>query len=78
VKSKAFVAFKYQAQNNINLPNIQGHWAQTYIEALAARDIIAGYPDGNYRPENLVHGLNLQQLSIKLFPQLQKDLAAIL
>ncbi len=45
---------KYQAQNNINFPNIQGHWSQTYIEALAARDIIAGYPDGNYCPENFV------------------------
>ncbi len=46
---------KYYAQaSNTSFPDIQGHWAQAYIEALAARDIIAGYPDGNYRPENLV------------------------
>lgn len=47
-------ANKYQAQNNTIFPDIQGHWAQTYIESLATRDIIAGYPDGNYRPESLV------------------------
>lgn len=30
----------------------QNYWARPYIQALAAEGIIAGYPDGSYRPEN--------------------------
>lgn len=30
--------------------DVQGHWAQAYIEALAAQNIISGFPDGTYRP----------------------------
>ncbi|WP_316436061.1 S-layer homology domain-containing protein [Leptolyngbya sp. NK1-12] len=35
-------------------PDIQNHWAQPFIETLAAQDIIAGYLDGTFRPENPV------------------------
>ena len=35
-------------------PDVAGHWAQAYIEALAARDIIDGFPDGTYRPNEPV------------------------
>lgn len=31
-------------------PDIQGHWAQRYIQALADRNIISGFPDGTFRP----------------------------
>lgn len=31
-------------------PDIQGNWAQAFIEALAARGIIQGFPDGTFRP----------------------------
>lgn len=34
--------------------DIQGHWAQSYIEALVSRDIIAGFPDGTFRPNDPV------------------------
>ncbi|WP_414541578.1 S-layer homology domain-containing protein [Nostoc sp. CCY0012] len=27
------------------------HWAQPFINRLAQRNIIAGYPDGTFRPE---------------------------
>lgn len=37
-----------------NLRDIQGHWAQAYIEALAAQNIIAGFPDGTFRPNEPV------------------------
>lgn len=36
------------------LTDIQGHWAQSFIEPLAARDIIRGFPDGTFRPEEPV------------------------
>lgn len=37
-----------------NFIDIQGHWAQRYIEALASLDIIGGFPDGTYRPNEPV------------------------
>ncbi len=34
--------------------DIQGHWAERYIQALAARGIISGFPDGSFGPEQPV------------------------
>ncbi|HEY9750154.1 MAG TPA: DUF1565 domain-containing protein [Allocoleopsis sp.] len=34
--------------------DVQGHWAQAFIEALAARNVISGFPDGTYRPSTPV------------------------
>jgi len=31
-----------------------GYWAKAYIEALAAKNIIAGFPDGNFKPDEPV------------------------
>lgn len=31
-------------------PDIQGNWAQAFIQALASRGIIRGFPDGTFRP----------------------------
>lgn len=35
-------------------PDIQGHWAYAYIDSLSQRNIITGYPDGTFRPEQTV------------------------
>jgi hypothetical protein len=43
-----------QTQANANFPDIQNHWAQPFIQRLAERNIIAGYPDGTYRPNQSV------------------------
>jgi S-layer homology domain len=32
-------------------PDTQGHWAQPFIQSLAAQNIVVGYPDGTFRPE---------------------------
>ncbi|MEO1145499.1 MAG: N-acetylmuramoyl-L-alanine amidase [Cyanobacteria bacterium J06638_22] len=37
------------------LSDIQGHWAEPFIRALVARDIISGYPDGSFRPEDTIN-----------------------
>jgi len=37
-----------------NFSDISGHWAENYIEELYDLGITGGYPDGTYRPENLV------------------------
>ena len=34
-----------------NLNDIRGHWAAVFIEALVAKGIISGFPDGSFRPE---------------------------
>ncbi|BAZ41775.1 hypothetical protein NIES4101_77430 [Calothrix sp. NIES-4101] len=34
--------------------DIQNHWAQGFIEALAKRSIVTGLPNGTYRPNNSV------------------------
>jgi parallel beta-helix repeat protein len=35
-------------------PDVTGHWAAAYIEALAERNVIGGFPDGTYRPNEPV------------------------
>ncbi len=32
-------------------PDIENHWARPFIEGLAARKIVSGFPDGTYKPE---------------------------
>lgn len=36
------------------LRDIEGHWAETYIRALVAQEVIAGFPDGTFRPNEPV------------------------
>jgi CSLREA domain-containing protein len=43
--------------------DIDGHWAQAWIEALAAGGLTAGYPDGTYRP---VAGVTRAETSVFL------------
>ena len=33
-------------------PDIQTHWAKSYIEAMTAAGMFKGYDDGNFKPEN--------------------------
>ncbi len=39
---------------NTSFPDTQNHWAQPFIQALAQRNIITGYPDNTFRPEKSV------------------------
>jgi hypothetical protein len=38
-----------------NFPDTEGHWAQPFIQTLEERDIVTGYLDGTFRPENPVN-----------------------
>jgi parallel beta-helix repeat protein len=49
------------------LRDIQGHWAQAYIEALASKDIIAGFPDGTFRPSDPVTRAQFAAIIAKAF-----------
>ena len=33
-------------------PDVQSHWAKSYIEAMTAAGMFKGYEDGNFKPEN--------------------------
>ena len=47
----------------------EGHWAQTFIESLAVRDIIRGFPDGTFRPEAPVTRAEFAAMIRKAFGQ---------
>lgn len=34
--------------------DMRGHWAEDYVNKLKAMNIVSGYPDGTYKPENSV------------------------
>jgi len=38
-------------QSTLTFPDIQGHWAQEYIEFNELRGYVSGYPDGTFRPD---------------------------
>ena len=40
--------------SSTSFPDIKNHWARPFIEALAQRGILNGYPDGRFRPDNSV------------------------
>jgi parallel beta-helix repeat protein len=50
-----------------NFRDIQGHWAQAYIEALAGIDVIAGFPDGTFRPGESVTRAQFAAIIAKAF-----------
>jgi uncharacterized surface protein with fasciclin (FAS1) repeats len=55
-----------------NFPDVpQGYWAQPFIEALAARNVIVGFPDGTYRPNQAVSRAEFAAMIQKAFDQQQ-------
>ena len=47
-------AESYAEKKEVALSDIEGHIFASEIEKLAKADIVGGYTDGTYRPENLV------------------------
>lgn len=48
--------------------DVQDLWAQPYIVALAAKDIIAGFPDGTFKPNEPVTRAQFAAIVSKAFP----------
>ncbi len=48
-------------------PDVQGHWAQAYITALAQRNIISGFPGGVFRPNDPVTRVQFAAIIDKAF-----------
>ncbi len=51
------------------LSDIQGNWAQSFIEFLSQRGIIEGFPDGTFRPDELVTRAQFAAMLQKAFPK---------
>lgn len=50
----ALAATPANAPANTSFPDTQNYWAQPFIHNLAERNIVTGYPDNTYRPEQPV------------------------
>jgi hypothetical protein len=53
------------------LSDINGNWAEPFIRGLAEKGILAGYPDGTYRPDNTMTRAEFAAVLNKAFPELQ-------
>ena len=51
----------------IAFQDVQGYWAQPYIEALAAKNVIAGFPDGTFKPDQPVTRAQFAAIVSKAF-----------
>ncbi len=47
--------------------DVQGNWAQAYIQALAAKNIISGFPDGTFKPNEPVTRVQFAAIILKAF-----------
>lgn len=52
---------------NTAFSDIQGHWAQQYIQALASQAIITGFPDGTFKPNDPVTRAQFATIVSKAF-----------
>ena len=52
--------------------DISGHWAQKFIEAMAAANIISGFPDGSLAPDNSLNRAQYAALLVSAFSPIPK------
>ncbi|MBV6626347.1 MAG: S-layer homology domain-containing protein [Rivularia sp. (in: Bacteria)] len=53
-----------------SFPDIKDHWARKFIEALATRRILNGYPDGSFRPNHSVTRAEFAAIITSTFHQI--------
>ena len=53
-------------------PDVKNHWARKFIEALATRRILNGYPDGSFRPNHSVTRAEFAAIITSTFHQIPK------
>jgi uncharacterized lipoprotein YddW (UPF0748 family) len=56
----------------VQFPDIQNHWARLFIQALAQRRIVNGYPDGTFRPNNSVTRAEFAAIIAAIFTPTKK------
>lgn len=66
------VVFQPSAQAQVTFSDVSSnYWASQYIQALAARDIISGFPDGTFRPNDPVTRAQFAAMIRKAFSRSQ-------
>lgn len=53
--------------------DVQGHWAQQQIQALASQGIITGFPDGNFKPNDPVTRAQFAAIVLKAFSPVPRN-----
>lgn len=71
----AFVAPSTPSSTSGQFTDVQGHWAQAYIAALAQRKIISGFPGGSFRPDDFVTRVQFAAIIDKAFAPSAKQSA---
>ena len=56
-----------RAQAQVVLTDIQGHWAQSFIQPLIQLGVIQGFPDGGFRPNQAVTRVQFAAMVRKAF-----------
>jgi protein involved in polysaccharide export with SLBB domain len=51
------------------LTDVQGHWAQPFIEALVARNIVKGFSDGRFQPDKPISSAEFSIMARQALPQ---------
>jgi len=52
--------------------DISGNWGQKFIEALAAANIISGFPDGSFRPDDSLNRDQYAAVLVSAFSPIPK------
>lgn len=55
----------------------EGHWAQQCIQTLSQRGIISGYPNGTFRPNNIINRAEFAALVNQTFPDVAAERSVI-
>lgn len=58
---------------NTVFADVQGHWAQQYIQALASKAIITGFPDSTFKPNDPVTRAQFAAIVLKAFAPAPKN-----
>ncbi|NJP12069.1 MAG: hypothetical protein HC866_23525 [Leptolyngbyaceae cyanobacterium RU_5_1] len=65
-----------------SLTDVEGHWAQYYIEFLANRQIVQGFPNGRFRPDRPVTAAEFVTMTRRAFqdssPISYRDLQSVM
>lgn len=54
-------------EQEVNLIDIQGHWAEQFIVELATSGAIGGYPDGTFKPDQGISRAEFATILVKAF-----------
>lgn len=58
-------------------PDIQGHWAEECISRLGQQGIVTGYPDGTFKPDDIITRAEYAALMNQAYPNINTERSAI-